>query len=50
VVKLRISYDNDEELKGVMKILAPVITKVKKHNQNDKRVHKLAYMDIKTKK
>lgn len=50
MVKLRISYDNDEELKGVMKILAPVITKVKKHNQNDKRVHKLAYMDIKTKK
>lgn len=50
MVKLRISYDNDEELKGVMKILAPVITKVKKHNQNDKRVHKLAYVDIKTRK
>ena len=50
MVKLRISYDNEDELKGVMKILAPVITKVKRHNQNDRRVHKLAYVDTKTKK
>lgn len=45
VLKLRISYDTEEELKKAINILNPVVKKVKKHNNNDKRIHKLAYVD-----
>lgn len=45
VLKLRISYDTEEELKKAINILNPVVKKVKKHSNNDKRIHKLAYVD-----
>lgn len=46
VLKVRISYDSEEELKKVINILSPAIKKLKKHNQNDSREHKLAYIDV----
>lgn len=45
VLKLRISYDTEEKLKKAINILNPVVKKVKKHSNNDKRIHKLAYVD-----
>ena len=46
VLKVRISYDSEEELKKVINILSPAIKKLKKHNQNDSREHKLTYIDV----
>lgn len=46
VLKVRISYDSEEELKKVINILSPAIKKLKKHNQNDSRENKLAYIDV----
>ena len=46
MLKVRISYDSEEELKKVVNILSPAIKKLKKHNQNDSREHKLVYIDV----
>lgn len=46
VLKVRISYDSEEELKKVINILSPAIKKLKKHNKNDSREHKLVYIDV----
>lgn len=46
VLKVRISYDSEEELKKVINILSPAIKKLKKHDQNDSREHKLVYIDV----
>lgn len=46
VLKVRISYDSEEELKKVINILSPAIKKLKKHNQNDSREYKLVYIDV----
>ena len=46
VLKVRISYDSEEELKKVINILSPAIKKLKKHNQKDSREHKLVYIDV----
>lgn len=46
MIKLRISYNTDEELAGVIRLLSPVI-KSYKVAKNQKGQHKKAYVDLK---